>query len=61
MYYLLLLLVWGNLVRCMLVVEVGQVDNLAVELIEKEGTLVETVIRETGCDGVLVGCEIING
>ena len=56
----MLLLVWGNLTRSMLVVEVGQVDNLGIELLEKEGTLVKTMIRETGCDGVLVGCEMTN-
>ena len=34
--------------------DVKDVDGLGVELIQKEGTLVETVIRETGCEGVLV-------
>ena len=62
MFYLvlLLLMVWGNLTRSMLVVEVDKVDNLGVELIKKEGTLVETVLRETGCAGVLVGSDMIN-
>ena len=39
--------------------DVEDVDSLGVELIQKEGTLVETVIRETGCEGVRVSLDFI--
>ena len=35
-------------------VDLEDLNSLGAELIENEGTLVETVIRETGCEGVQV-------
>merc|ERR1711974_301224 len=34
-------------------VDVEKVESLGLELIEKEGTLVSSLVRETGCEGVL--------
>ena len=59
MYHKVCLLLLGNWVNSKLVVDLEQVDSLGVELIEKEGTLLETLVRETGCEGVLVRCNIL--
>ena len=56
----MMLLNLGNLLRGRLVVDVDQLNTLEVELIEKEATLIESLIRETGCEGVWVCWLIIN-
>ena len=53
------LFLWCRALKGELVVDVKDVDSLGVELIQKEGTLVETVIRETGCEGVRVSLHFI--
>ena len=53
------LFLWCRALRGELVVDVKDVDSLGVEFIQKDGTLVETVIRETGCEGVRVSLHFI--
>ena len=41
-------------VRAKLVVDIDDLDSVDANIIEKEATLVETVTKETDCEGVTV-------
>ena len=41
-------------VQAKLVVDIDNLDDIDANTIEKEATLVETVIKETDCEGVTV-------